>query len=128
MAPLALLPGLANAFGVVWPFIKKNFVPILIVSVLLCSHWYAYDTGKDRIEAKYAEQREALLEENARLNELWIAQSQELAQRQAQDRIEVERDNAKRAEEIAQYVRDNPKDPSCDLTESDVEFLRDSVR
>lgn len=112
------------AAGPVLAFAKANIVPIIIVSALAYTHWWAYSNGKETIEQKYEKQREALLEENARLQAQWNARDEELARKQVQELMDVTKENNERRREVDEYVRANPKGPECDLTQSDVDFLR----
>jgi hypothetical protein len=105
-------------------WLLKNIVPVGIVLALAFSHWYAYDSGQDNIEKKYEAQREALIEENARLAKYNLELSQQLATKQTNAQLGRAEEKTQALVEANEYVRNNPHDPSCYVTESDADFLR----
>jgi hypothetical protein len=105
-------------------WLLKNIVPVGIVLGLLFSHWYAYDSGQESIEQKYEAQRAALLEENARLAAYNETLNKALATKQVAEQIARSREKTQAIVEANEYVRTNPHDPSCHVTQSDIDFLR----
>lgn len=105
-------------------WLLKNIVPVGIVLALAFSHWYAYDSGQENIEAKYEKQRDALLKENARIAEYNLELSKQLAKNQVADTINRAEEKTQALIEANDYVRNNPHDPSCYVTDADVNFLR----
>jgi hypothetical protein len=106
-------------------WLLKNIVPVGIALILVVSHWWAYDSGQEDIEQKYAAQQSALIAENARLSEYNRTLSQALATAQTAARINNERRNANNLNKVTDYVKANPKAPECNLTDADAKFLQE---
>lgn len=105
-------------------WLLKNIVPVGIVLALAFTHWYAYDSGQDNVEQKYEAQRAALIEENARLAAFNETLNEKLATKQVTDSINRANEKTQAIIEANEYVRNNPHDPSCYATQSDIDFLR----
>lgn len=112
------------ALPIVGKWLLKNIVPVAIVLTLAFSHWWAYDSGQEDIEKKYEAQRQALIEENARLAAYNEVLNEKLATRQTKAQIDRAGEKTKALVEANEYVRNNPHDPSCYVTDSDIDFLR----
>lgn len=106
-----------------WGFVRANIVPILVVFALAFSHYKAYSWGAEGVREEFAEARAEQAEKEVKLQEKQAAinlkKGEEVTKRVAQSDTRLTSDR-ERADE---YLRENPLDAGCYLTDDDARML-----
>lgn len=107
----------------VWGFVRTNIVPILLVFALAFSHYKAYSWGAEGVREEFAEARAEQAEKEVKLREKEaqrnIQKGEEVTERVTKNDSRLGADR-ERADE---YLRENPLDAGCYLTDDDARML-----
>lgn len=109
-------------------FTKKHAVGVAVAIVLIFTHFGMYISGIHHAEKGYLKQQIADLDKAVKESQARAEVEKDLLNKSNEALSKIKEFKSQIPKQVDHYVETNPKDPSCNLTPSDVEFLRSIIQ
>lgn len=108
-------------WGGIFGFLKTNIIPILIVLLLVFTHYKTYNWGADGVREEFAEARAEQLEKEVKLREKEAALNARKGEEVTRRVAKADASAATKKEEINEHLQTTD---DCTLTADDIELLK----